>query len=543
MAINKKMSDIKKRFQLAKQDRSQYENYIDTAFRYSIPQRRIYLEAQNKLRPNPEVYDSTAILGTQRFATKLQSMLVPTAQPWMAYTNGTDTAEGEDADARKLELDKDSKIFHNELKHSNFDTQVAEAFQDLSITTGALLVNPAPAGSISAVTFKAVPISELYLENPMDGQVRTAFREHEMRLDSVTSMYVGAKLSDKQEKTLEKDPNAKVTIVESVVYKQLEDMYEISILDMKEDYYFLELTDETSPWVIFRENVVPDSALGFGRVMRVLPDIKMVNKVKELMVKGGSIAVSGTFMAHDDGVLNPYNVRLRAGGIIPVNSNDRTNPSIARLDTPTNFDWGTMEIQSLQATINDVLLSNPYGSIEQTPVRSATEITARNSDLFDSVSSSFGRLQTEFVSPVIKRVTAILQKAGRLREDLVLDGRDVSYDFVSPLTRLQKSAEIENVIEWLSVVGTMGEEITQLTVKMEDVPRWLGEKYNVPQELMRSKEETTEAGEASVEAQLPPTDPMAGGGAGAGGAGGGLAGGVMPQETTGGNVGGLEGIY
>jgi hypothetical protein len=286
---------------------------------------------------------------------------------------------------------------------------------------------------------------------------------------------------------------------------------------------------------VFRENVVPGTALGFGRVLRVLPDIKTLNKVVELTLKGGAIAVSGTFTAHDDGVLNPYNVRLRPGGVIPVNTNDPRNPSIARLDTPTSFDWANLEIQQLQARINDVLLSNPYGSIEQTPVRTATEIAARNSDLFDSVSSSFGRMQTEFVGPVIKRVTAILQKAGRLPEDIVLDGRVTSFKFVSPLTRLQQSADIENVLEWLSVVGTLGEEVTNITVKMEDVPRWLARQYAVPMELVRTQNEAQQAGESVVAAQQPQVDAS----------GQPIAGGVNPQDIGGGvaTPGGLEGIY
>ena len=493
---------IKARMQKARADRAQYDNYIDTAFRYSIPQRRIYLEAQNKLRSNPEVYDSTAVIGTQRFATKMQSMLVPPAQTWMKFTTGSDYKEVDDMTALselQIQLDKDTDAFFEELKHSNFDTQVSESFQDLAITTGALLINPAPLGSHSSVQYKAVPITELYLENPSDGEIKTVFREHDVRLDEVTAMYPNSTLSTLHEAELVKDPNAKVTITESCIYNVLEDTYDIDIVDAKQEHYFLNTVEELSPWVVFRENVVPGAALGFGRVLRVLPDIKMLNKVKQLLIQGGSIAVSGTFTAHDDGVLNPYNVRLRPGGVIPVNSNDRNNPSIARLDTPTNFDWGNLEIAQLQATVNDMLLSNPYGSIEQTPVRSATEIAARNRELFDSVSSSFGRMQTEFIAKVIKRSTYLMQQAGRISEGVVLDGRETSFDFVSPLTRLQQSADIENVLEWLSVVGTFGEETLQLTANMDKVPAWLGAQYSVPQELIKTAEEqqkTVEAGQA-----------------------------------------------
>jgi len=530
------VKEIKQRFKNARDERAQVETYIDSAFRYTVPQRRIYIESQNKMRPNPEIYDSTAVIGVQRFATKMQSMLVPTSQTWMKFKDGSNYEKDEGHAERQEQYDKDTDVFFEEIKHSNFDTQVAESFQDLAITTGAILINPSPVGSQSCIQFKAVPIHELYVENPSDGHIRTAFREYEIRLDKVTETYVGAKLSPKHEKVLSKDPNATVRITESCIYSPLTDTSDVDITDMAEEWQFLSLVEPVSPWVIFRENVVAGVALGFGRVLRVLPDIKTVNKIKQLILQAGSIAVSGTFTASDDGVLNPYNVRLRAGGVIPVNSNDPRNPSIARLDTPTNFDWGMIETQQLQATINDMLLSNPYGSIEQTPVRSATEIASRNRELFDSVSSSFGRMQTEFIAPVIKRSTYLMKQAGRIGDNVLLDGRETSFDYVSPLTRLQQSADIENVLEWLSVVGTFGEETLQLSANMDKVPAWLGEQYSVPQELIK----TPEAQQQTVEAGIAMNAGTEGGGAQM----------LAPPDTsggvgvaTGGGTGGLDPMY
>ncbi len=505
------IKEIKERLTSAKDERAQVDTYIDTAFRFTIPQRRIYLEAQNKMAPNPEIFDSTAVIGVQRFATKLQSMLVPSVQTWMKLKAGSDYDEEDEGVQSELQLkyDEDTDKFFEEIKHSNFDTQVAESFQDLAVTTGALLINPAPIGSHSSLMFKAVPIAELFIENPSDGVIRTVFREYELRLDKMTEVYVGAKLSPLHEMQLSRDVNAKVAITESCIYRATTRESEIDIVDIKSNWKFRESIEPVSPWVVFRENVVAGSALGFGRVLRVLPDIKTVNKVKQLMLQSGSIAVSGTFTAHDDGVLNPYNVRLKAGGVIPVNSNDPRNPSIARLDTPTNFDWGNFEVAQLQATINDMLLSNPYGSIEQTPVRSATEIASRNRELFDSVSSSFGRMQTEFVAPVIRRCVYLMQQAGRLGEHIDLNGRETTYDFVSPLTRLQQSADIENVLEWLSVVGTFGEETLQLSANMDKVPAWLGEQYSIPQELIKTTDEQQKTVETGVAMQAEGANMMA----------------------------------
>ena len=514
-----KLTGLKNRLKAAKADRKQYDNYIDTGFRFSIPQRRIYLEAQNKLAPNPEIYDDTAVIGVQRFAAKLQSMLVPSQQDWMKLSAGTDVPK-EEREGMQQQYDEQTDIFFEELSHSNFDTQIAESFQDLAITTGALLINPAPPGSHSNIHFQAVPISEFYPEKSPGESLKNIFREHKVKIARIVQFYPTATLSEAHEAAMQKDPLAEITIVEATIYDTLTDQYTITVFDPATDYELLSRTEGTSPWVVFREHVVAGASMGFGRIMRLLPTIKSLNKVVELTLKGGAMAVSGTFTAADDGVLNPYNVRLRPGGVIPVMSNDARSPSIARLDTPTNYDWSAMLVDDMRAKINDTLLSNPYGQIDSTPVRTATEIAARNKDLFDSVSSSFGRMQTELVAPLIKRVAYLLAEAG-VMEPFNINGRETTYQFISPLSRLQQSADVENVIEWMSMVASMGPELMETTIKMEAVPAWLGKQYGVPQELMRTKDEmvqvTQDAAEmaAAAEGGMPPgggamvADPMA----------------------------------
>ena len=530
MAVTtKELERIKQRHSAAVADRQQYDSYIDTAFRYSVPQRRIYLEAQNKLRPNPEIYDDTAVIGVQKFATKMQSMLVPSAQKWMRLEPGSDIPEEEQVNAQ-LKYDAQTTIFFEELEKSNFDMQVSESFQDLAITTGALIINPAPIGADSSITYKSIPINELSFEESDDGIIRNVWRQFDMRIIAITESYPEAKISELHKKAIEVDPTKSITIVESTIYDQKTRQSQVVLYEPSTNHIFLERLEDVGAIVVFRENVVSGAAFGFGRVLRVLPSIKTVNKIKELTLQGGSMAISGTFTAHDDGVLNPYNVRLRPGVTIPVNSNDTRNPSIARLDTPTNFDWSAFEVNDLRATINESLMSDPYGAINETPVRTATEIAARNSEIFHSVSSSLGRMQREFIAPVIKRTIYLLQKAGKL-EEFALDGLEVKYKYISPLAKLQASADVENVLEWLGIVGTMGEEVTQLTVQMEAVPAWLGKQYGVPQELMRSPEqaaEVVEADEAKQMEQMAATD--------------GLAGGIAPQELAG-PMPGLEGMY
>jgi hypothetical protein len=54
------------------------------------------------------------------------------------------------------------------------------------------------------------------------------------------------------------------------------------------------------------------------------------------------------------------------------------------------------------------------GRPEGTPM-SATEVAERMADLSRQIGSSFGRLQSEFVTPLLRRVIRILSKQGRIQ--------------------------------------------------------------------------------------------------------------------------------
>jgi hypothetical protein len=73
----------------------------------------------------------------------------------------------------------------------------------------------------------------------------------------------------------------------------------------------------TSPYIAFRWLRAPGETYGRSPVMKALPDIRTANKVVELTLKNASIAVAGIWQAEDDGVLNPANIRLQPGTIIP----------------------------------------------------------------------------------------------------------------------------------------------------------------------------------------------------------------------------------
>ena len=105
-----------------------------------------------------------------------------------------------------------------------------------------------------------------------------------------------------------------------------------------------------------------------------LPDIKSLNKVKELALKNASLSIGGVFTATDDGVLNPNTVRIVPGAIIPVARNGGPQGESLR-PLPRSGDANLSQFTSndLIASIKTIMLDESLPP-DNMSARSATEV-------------------------------------------------------------------------------------------------------------------------------------------------------------------------
>jgi hypothetical protein len=232
---------------------------------------------------------------------------------------------------------------------------------------------------------------------------------------------------------------------------------------------------------------VPGETLGRGRVMQLLPDIKTLNKVNEFTLRNAALAISGVYTAQDDGVINPYTMTLEPGAVIPVGSNDNSNPTLKPLDRSGDFNVGELISSEYRERINKGLFAEPFGGMES-PTKTATEMSLRGQELVMSAGSAFSRLQTEFVEKVIRRVVHILSKEGKI-DDVKVDGRLVTIKHTSPLARAQDQEDLLSMQQFMEMGAAFGPEMFGLGAKLEDIVAWTGHKLGIEQKLLRTAAE------------------------------------------------------
>jgi len=145
----------------------------------------------------------------------------------------------------------------------------------------------------------------------------------------------------------------------------------------------------------------------------------------------------------------------------------------------------------LQDSIRRTMMSKPFGKIDETPVRTATEMTIRNNDLAQTSGSSAGRIQTELLERLIARCVYVLTEAGKIAEFKV-NGQEVKIRFTNPSAKLQDEADLMVLNRFLGTVGEMDPAIVQSAVKMEDIPKYVANTLGLSSTLLRTSAEKSE---------------------------------------------------
>lgn len=478
---NQIADDIHQRFSLAKNRRGIWENHWRDCYDYALPQFGHDQKSSMNGEPrNQKLFDGTAMDAVDQLAASLLGNLTPPWTSWFGFKPGPDLSE-EQAEKISPVLEKITKKIQSHFDRSNFSVEMHQCFLDLAVGgTATLLFEETKPGGFSAFKFSAVPLQDIYLEEGENGFLDGSFRTLDLTLSQLQSRYANADLPSHILREGQKDPQSRFSVMESILPK--DGVYHFTAILMADNQKQILKTGifHKSPAISFRWMKSPGEIYGRSPVMKALPDIKTANKVVELILKNASIAVSGIWQADDDGVLNPANIELVPGAIIPKAVGSQ---GLRPLEMPSRFDISELVLKDLRGRIRHALLADRLGQVSD-PKMTATEVLERSTQMAMLLGATYGRLQTELLTPLIQRAFAILKRRGEI-PDIDLDGRTVMLDYRSPLAKAQAQRGVKNTLMWLDTVGAMGAQASMHVDTLKAVQH-LGETLGVPSDLIKS---------------------------------------------------------
>ena len=486
--------EIMKRAEKADARKDQWRSIYEECYEFALPQRNLYSGFYDGKSPGQDkmarVFDATAINSTQRFANRIQSALFPPYRNWCRLQNGNEVPEDRQEEIGQA-LDYYTETMFDVIRQTNFDLAMSEFLLDLCVGTAVMLIQPGD--DDAPVRFTAVPQYLVSLEEGPYGVVDNVYRRMRVRADVIERQWPDAKLPEDLARKAVDQGDEEIELLEATVWSEKMQTYCYHLVYAKDKKAagatdLVYRTMDVSPWIVARYMKVAGEVYGRGPLVSALPDIKTLNKVKELVLKNASIAVAGVYTAADDGVLNPQNIAIAPGAIIPVARNGGPNgASLQPLRSAADFNVGQLVINDLVMGIKKMLLDDTL-PLDTQSARSATEIVERMKELSQNLGAAYGRLITECMMPMVNRILYVMNEKDLVDMPLKADGKVVRVVPVSPLAQAQNMDDLRNVLEFAQIAQTAG-PMGQVAINQDAMLDYIVEKMAVPRSIINSQEE------------------------------------------------------
>lgn len=457
------IKEVLSHYKRAKGEHEKWHTLWQQCYDYTCP-------IQGDTQERTQVYDATACDAVDELSAVLMGEMIPRNSRWL------DVQPHKNAPVQSSDKSPEyiTESILDILRDSNLHMELHQAITDTVITgMGILLVEQSPEHRIQYTALR--PQDVVLASYRGDGVLDTFFRTQSYDLETFSIKYgTVAGVNDHA-----RSPQTKRDVLEAIVpHKTQMGKWHYMVLSMDETPIMITSSVyDSCPFVAFRWQRTSGSVYGRSPVMKTLPDIKTANKVVELTLKNAAISVTGIWQADDDGVLNPYTVRLVPGAIIPkaVGSG-----GLQPLKSPGEFNVSNMVLESLQSRIRKGLLADVFTT---TINRTATEVQEHSLRARQVLNAVFERLTQECLTPLLHRSVAILERSGHIPS---LKNAGMQASIVSPMERLAHINTLQHVQMYLQHTQPY-QDILHTVLDVPETMRWVAGKMTIPPHLLHPK--------------------------------------------------------
>lgn len=445
---------------------------------------------------------------------RMHFKIFPIGQRWAGFAPGAlPNGQGltdKQAEGLKSEMEEVGERFHGAIETSNFHSEIAPAFEEVQISYAALMIHE---GTLdNPLRFEAIPASTVVPMESRDGVIRTVFRREKMTWEKIEERFkrvAGDKFKEPQNSqvvtNLKSHPGDETAVIECVIHKPDNDpakRYQYAVFLEDDESQLVDAFLKSSPFVVFRMGKAPGENVGWGSVLSVVPKIKVLNAVRELWLQHLAIGISGIWQADDDGVLNPQNIVLKPGTIIPKAVG---SAGLTPLSTGINVELTIQAIQEMEEQVRRAILGPSMPPVDA-GVRSAYENAARLAEGQEVELPATLRILTECHEPIVERCLHILSRDHMQGSPFYIgpvEVEDSQLEVVplSPLIRVMKEAEANRKVNAYATGLNLNPERTQRITKADNILRDIMEGMGLEPDMFHDEDTVKANDQAEQEAQ------------------------------------------
>lgn len=478
---------VDKRFERALARKKPWEAIYQECYDYALPMKEGVFESAPGEERIEFIYDETAVVGVQEFASSLQNGLCPDGMKWTHLRAGS-AVPLEERNSVNAALESVTDAVFEEINASNFAMEIVEAFFDLAVGTASIAVNE---GDYSAaIQNNTIPISQLVIDKGPDDRIDMNGRQRKIEISHIGLTWPRGQLTGELPKMLADNPAQEVLVREATYRDWSEDIatYRYVVWAPKQKAVIFEETyrgEGSNPIITFRWTKLAGEVWGRGVLFNALPAIRTCNLTVQLILENAEMALGGMYQADDDGVVNPDNITVEPGTIVTIAPGSQ---GIRPIESAADFNVSQLVLGDMRQNIKRALYNEMLGDPNRSP-KSATEVATRMSHLARQIGSSYGRLRSELIEPYLQRVIYLLRKRGII-ELPTLNRRVIQPVPANPFAMAQKLEEVQDIDRFLALVqGRFGPEVMNLYVNGEAIVPMIAEKMRIPGRVIRSPQE------------------------------------------------------
>ncbi len=462
-----------------------------------------------------KVFDSTAPLANEQLASGLHGHLTNQAERWFSLRlPGAEESTG----MRRWMQNTVETMFDRafNIPQTNFITSVHELYLDLgSYGTAIFYVEDRPGKPIQ---FRSFHLADCYVAENHEGVVDTVYRKYKHTARQLMQLYADI-LPDKFKEIATKQPFQEFTCIHAVepradLQYTGEEKKDPLNMPFKSCYVLVEekmLLKEGGfmefPYMVPRWSKTAGEVYGRSPAMVCMPDIRMVNEMMKTTIRAAQKATDPPLMVPDDGFMMP--LRTIPGGLNYYRSGtpDKVEPLIGGERPDVGLDF----IESRREHISKSFHVD-WMQLKDGPQMTATEVLQRQEEKMRLMGPMVGRLQAEFLGPMIDRVFALLVRRQEIMPPPAeLEGVDLQVDYVSPVNRAQKSSAVFNFTRFLEQMVPLANVKPELfdNIDADQTFRWAHATLDAPMETLvdpetvaKQREERAQAANEEKEAMM-----------------------------------------
>lgn len=483
-------------------DRANWEEHWQDIADYILPRKNtIIVHRSPGEKRNLTLLDNSGVMANELLAGALHGLLTNPNAQWFELTTGD--IQLDEQDGVREWLQGTTEDIHNLLNNSNFQTEVHELYVDLAgFGTSVMLIEE---DDKQLVRFTTQFIRDYLLDENNLGFVDQIYREWKWDAAKIVAEFGEENVGEKVLKAYRAGKSDKFCVIHAVYPKTMvaDSKYRFNYVSQyvlpDEEVSLREKGFEEFPYTTPRWSKAPGETYGRSPGMNALPEVKTLNKMTETTLRAAQKVVDPPLQLPDDGFIMP--IVTKPGGLnyYRSGSNDMIRPILNN----AQIDFGYQAMNDKRQRIKEAYYVDQM-MLQQGPQMTATEVLQRTEEKMRLLGPMLGRMQSEFLRPLIDRVFAIMLRRKQVREiPGALRGTVLDVKYSSMVAKSQRIADGQNILRTMEAAAPFINTDPSVldNINGDEALKAIAKIYGLPQRILRSQAEVQQIREDKAQAQ------------------------------------------